>query len=151
MTDMTLYRLIDLGFIAFHTLLIGFNLLGWVWRRTRRLHLITIGATLLSWFGLGVVYGWGYCPLTDWHWDVKRALGETRLPASWVKYHLDLITGLDWSPALVDAVVIGSAIGACMLSIALNVRDRVRLRVSSARPTPAGPPPSVPPRGDRVR
>ena len=90
MTDLAIYRLLDILFVVFHTLLVGFNMLGWAWRRTRRLHLITISVTLLSWFGLGVVYGWGYCPLTDWHWDVKRVLGETALPASWMKYYLDL-------------------------------------------------------------
>ena len=123
MTDLAIYRLLDILFVVFHTLLVGFNMLGWAWRRTRRLHLITISVTLLSWFGLGVVYGWGYCPLTDWHWDVKRALGETALPASWMKYYLDLVTGLDWSAALVDAIVIGSALGALVVSVALNVRD----------------------------
>ncbi len=99
-------------------------MLGWTWRRTRRLHLFTIGATLLSWFGLGAVYGWGYCPLTDWHWNVKRALGETVLPASWVKYYLDRLTGLDWSAAVVDRLVIGSAVAALTLSALLNARDR---------------------------
>ena len=123
MTDLAIYRLLDILFVVFHTLLVGFNMLGWAWRRTRRLHLITISVTLLSWFGLGVVYGWGYCPLTDWHWDVKRALGETALPASWMKYYLDLVTGLDWSAALVDAIVIGSALGALVVSVVLNVRD----------------------------
>ncbi len=150
MSDLTWYRLLDAVFIAFHTLLVAFNLLGWIWRRTRRLHLIAITATLLSWFGLGLVYGWGYCPLTDWHWDVKRALGEAGLPASWVKYHLDLVTGLDWSPALVDSLVIGSAIGACVLSVALNVRDWARPRVSPSGPVPGGPPPSVPPPGGKT-
>lgn len=124
MTDATLYRLLDLGLLAFHGLLVGFNLLGWVWRRTRRLHLLAISATLLSWFGLGVVYGWGYCPLTDWHWQIKRALGETGLPASWVKYYLDRITGVAWDTALVDGLVIGSALAALVLSVVLNVRDR---------------------------
>ena len=123
-TDHTLYRLLDAGFLTVHTLLVGFNLLGWAWRRTRRLHLFTITATLLSWFGLGAVYGWGYCPLTDWHWDVKRALGETGLPASCLKYFLDRTTGVEWSPALVDALVIGSALGALVLSVALNLRAR---------------------------
>ncbi len=123
MTDLAIYRLLDILFVVFHTLLVGFNMLGWAWRRTRRLHLITISVTLLSWFGLGMVYGWGYCPLTDWHWDVKRALGETALPASWVKYYLDGSTGLDWSAGLVDAIVIGSALGALVVSVVLNVRD----------------------------
>ena len=123
MTDLAIYRLLDVFFVVFHTLLVGFNMLGWAWQRTRRLHLITISVTLLSWFGLGIVYGWGYCPLTDWHWDVKRALGETGLPASWMKYYLDLVTGLDWSAALVDGLVIGSALAALVLSAVLNVRD----------------------------
>lgn len=124
MNDATLYRLLDLGLLAFHSLLVSFNLVGWVWRRTRHLHLFAISATLLSWFGLGVVYGWGYCPLTDWHWQVKRALGETGLPASWVKYYLDRITGVAWDTALVDGLVIGSALAALVLSVVLNVRDR---------------------------
>ena len=124
MTDATLYRLLDLGLLTFHGFLVGFNLVGWVWRRTRRLHLFAISTTLLSWFGLGVIYGWGYCPLTDWHWQVKRALGETGLPASWVKYYVDRITGVTWDTALVDGLVIGSALAALVLSVVLNVRDR---------------------------
>lgn len=125
-TDLVLYRLLDSLFVAIHTALIAFNLLGWGWRRTRPAHLFTIGATLLSWFGLGAVYGWGYCPLTDWHWDVKRALGETALPSSWVKYYLDRVTGLDWSAAAVNGLVIGSAVAALALSAVLNARDRGR-------------------------
>ena len=128
MTDMALYRLYDVLFVVFHTALIAFNMLGWAWRRTRRLHLITISATLLSWFGLGVAYGWGYCPLTDWHWQIKRALGETALPASWIKYYLDRITGIGWSAAVVDGLVIGAALGALVLSVWLNLRDRSRRR-----------------------
>ena len=131
MTDPALYRLLDMLLVAFHTLLVGFNLLGWVWCRTRRLHLITISVTLLSWFGLGVVYGWGYCPLTDWHWQVKRALGETALPASCVEYYLDRLTGFDWSRTTVDAVVVGAALTALLLSVALNLRDRSVKRARS--------------------
>ena len=126
MSDPVFYHLLDTLFVAVHTLLVGFNLLGWAWRRTRRLHLIAISATLLSWFGLGAVYGWGYCPLTDWHWQVKRALGETHLPASCMKYYLDRITGFDWSPLVVDALVIGGALGALVVSAVLNVRGILR-------------------------
>lgn len=126
MTEPALHRLLDVLFVVLHTSLVGFNMLGWAWRGTRRLHLLTIGATLLFWFGAGAAYGWGYCPLTDWHWDVKRALGETGLPASWIKYHLDALTGIDWNAALVDAVVMGGALVALGLSVALNLRDRHR-------------------------
>lgn len=131
MPDLTYYRLLDAFFVAFHTGLIGFNLIGWAWRKTRRLHLLTITVTFLSWYGLGAVYGWGYCPLTDWHWDVKRALGELALPASWVKYYLDRLTGVDWSGGVVDALVIGSALGAFGASLALNSRDWLATRPST--------------------
>ncbi|MCY3613271.1 MAG: DUF2784 domain-containing protein [Gemmatimonadetes bacterium] len=132
MTDPGLYRLYDLVFVAFHTALIVFNMAGWAWRRTRRFHLLTISATLLSWFGLGIAYGWGYCPLTDWHWQVKRALGETGLPASWVKYYLDQLTGVAWNAGLVDGLVIGVALAALVVSVGLNLRDRRRLAPGSA-------------------
>ena len=33
------------------------------------------------------------------------------------------MTGLDWSAALVDTIVIGSALGALVVSVVLNVRD----------------------------
>ncbi len=133
MANLELYRLCDALFVVFHTALIAFNMLGWAWRRTRRLHLITISATLLSWFGLGVAYGWGYCPLTDWHWQIKRALGETALPASWIKYYLDRITGIDWSAGVVDALVVCSALGALAASIVLNVRDHRSARRRQSR------------------
>lgn len=126
LTDLAVYRLLDAGFVALHAAVVGFNMLGWAWRRTRRLHLLSIGGTLLFWFGAGMFYGWGYCPLTDWHWDVKRALGETGLPASWIKYHLDAVTGIDWNAALVDAVVMGSALAALALTVTMNMRDRRR-------------------------
>ena len=126
MTDLALHRLLDAAFLVLHTALVGFNMFGWAWPRARRLHLLSIGITLLFWFGAGAAYGWGYCPLTAWHWDVKRALGETGLPASWIKYHLDRGTGIDWSAGLVDTLVIGCALVASGLSVMLNLRDRRR-------------------------
>ncbi len=118
--------LLDLFFLVFHSSLVFFNLTGWIWRRTRRLHLLAIGATVLSWFGLGLFFGWGYCPCTDWHWQVKRARGETGLPRSYVKYYLDYATGLDWDPQLVNAAVVVLGLGALALSAWLNARDAGR-------------------------
>ena len=130
---MVLYRIYDALFVVFHTALITLIMLGWASRRTQRLHLVAVCATLLSWFGLGVVYGWGYCPLTEWHWQIKRTLGETALPASWIKYYLDRITGIDWSATVVDTLVVGSALAALVLSIALNWRRPTRFRQVSRR------------------
>jgi hypothetical protein len=115
---------LDIFFVIFHGALVVFNITGWIWRRTRRLHLVTMGLTCLSWIGLGFFYGFGYCPSTDWHWQVKRSLGETNLPNSYVKYYLDRMTGLDWNSSLVDNGVAALGIAALIISIALNVRDR---------------------------
>lgn len=118
-----MYLFLDYFFVVFHTGLVLFNLTGWVWGKTRRLHLVVIGLTVLSWFGLGVFYGWGYCPSTDWHWQVKRKLGETDLPNSYVKYYLDQLSGFAWDPLVVDAMVLILGVGALAVSVWLNRRD----------------------------
>ena len=72
-----MYTFLDYAFVVLHSFLVGFNLIGWAWLRTRRIHLVTISLTMFSWFFLGLYYGWGYCPCTDWHWTVKYKLGAT--------------------------------------------------------------------------
>jgi hypothetical protein len=132
-----MYSFLDWFFVIFHGALVLFNLTGWAWRRTRRLHLATISLTLLSWFGLGVFFGMGYCPCTDWHWRVKVRLGETDLPNSYILYYLDKITGTAWDPALVDVLVLGSTLLALVLSVGLNGWDYLRAhkrRSAASRP-----------------
>ncbi|MGM0945845.1 MAG: DUF2784 domain-containing protein [Bacteroidota bacterium] len=92
----TLLIIADWFFVIFHSALILFNLLGWIWRKTRKAHLITISLTLLSWGFLGIWWGWGYCPLTDWHWQVLEQLGTHNPPNSYISYLLDRV--LDWRP-----------------------------------------------------
>ena len=116
--------LLDYVFVVLHGGLVVFNLTGWAFHRTRRFHLATICLTLLSWFVLGIFYGIGYCPLTDWHWQVKEQLGEINLPNSYLKYYADQLTGLNWNPMLLDTVAVVSAISALLLSCWLNWRDR---------------------------
>jgi hypothetical protein len=118
------YALLDYFLVAFHGSLVLFNLTGWIWKRTRRLHLAVISLTFLSWFGLGVFFGWGYCPLTDWHWQVKGKLGETNLPDSYIKYYMDGLMGVDSLPFAVDTATLVLALSALVLSCVLNWRDR---------------------------
>ena len=118
-----MYVFLDYFFLVFHSGLVLFNLTGWIWRKTRRLHLFVISLTFLSWFGLGLFYGWGYCPSTDWHFQVKRKLGETGLPNSYVKYYLDRLSGFAWDPFVVDAIVLILGLGALAASVWLNWRD----------------------------
>ena len=114
---------LDWLLLILHLALVLFNLGGWAWRRTRRVHLGVILLTLGSWVGLGYFYGWGYCVLTDWQWEVKRRLGETELANSWVKHYVDRATGLDCDPWLIDIATVALAVTAFALSIGLNWRD----------------------------
>ncbi|MFP4280077.1 MAG: DUF2784 domain-containing protein [Halochromatium sp.] len=126
-------RLLDQALFLLHAALVLFILTGWVWQRTRRLHLLVVVLTLASWVGLGAWYGLGYCPLTDWHWQVKAALGETGLPASYIKYYADALTGTSWNPMLIDVWVVGLALTALVVSTVLNWRDWRRQRTRKRR------------------
>lgn len=120
---------LDIGFVVFHTALVVFNVLGWTVPRLRRANLVALILTGLSWFGLGVFYGLGYCPFTDWHWMVLRRLGETDLPPGYIQYLLDRLLGISVDAALVDAAVLAGFLAALAVSGALNFRDaRARRR-----------------------
>ena len=96
------YQFLDFFYTLLHLFLIGFNMLGWIWKSTRKLHIIAVGMTAMSWFILGIWYGIGYCPVTDWQWSVKEKLGESNLPNSFIKYIADKISGRDVSDYAVD-------------------------------------------------
>lgn len=116
--------LLDALLTIVHLVLIGFNLLGWIWPGTRKLHLICVVATAFSWLILGFWFGLGYCPITDWQWQVKEKLGEQNLPNSFIKYWADNFTGKDIPPAIVDmatAILFGLA---ALLSVYVNTRLR---------------------------
>ena len=111
---------LDILFTILHTVITLFNVVGWIFPKTRKLHLITIGLTFASWFILGFWYGFGYCFLTDWHWDVKEKLGETGLPSSFIKYFADKISGKDISATLVNNVTLIIFIITIILTIYYN-------------------------------
>jgi hypothetical protein len=111
---------LDIFFTLAHIILTLFNLTGWIWKRTRKAHLITLGLTLASWFVFGIWYGWGYCFLTDWHWDVKEKLGERNLPSSFIKYYADKISGKNFDPALVDKVTLYCLVFAVAAAVYVN-------------------------------
>jgi hypothetical protein len=123
---MILYKFLDIFFLVFHTLIIFFNLAGWIWQKTRLANLVLLTITAFSWFVLGVWYGFGYCFCVDWHWTVKTKLGEVDLPNSYIKYLLDQMTGLDWNAALVNTLTLVFFCSALAASICLNARDWLR-------------------------
>jgi hypothetical protein len=124
-----IYRVLDIFFVIFHTSLIFFNLFGWIWRKTRILNLVLLGLTGASWLFLGLLVGTlGYCPLTDWHFNVLNKLGETGLPSSYIKYLADRLTGLDFNPSLVDHITLFAFLAALTISLVLNIRDLILRR-----------------------
>jgi hypothetical protein len=119
-----IWRLLDIFFVLFHTFIILFNLFGWIWKRTRKYNLILLLLTGGSWLFLGLLVGTlGYCPLTDWHFEVLEKLGHTDLPLSYIKYLADRLTGLNFSSSLVDNITLYSFLAALMISFYLNLRD----------------------------
>ena len=118
MTD----QLLNVGFFVFHTAWIGFNCVGWRWRRTRRWHLVTLVLTALSWFGLGAWYGWGYCPCTDWHWQVRERMGYVD-PPSYTQLLIGELTGIDVGTAAANALTLGVLVVAGAISVVVNLRD----------------------------
>lgn len=119
---------LDIFFVLFHTALILFNLFGWIPRRLRRANLVALLLTAFSWLGLGLFYGIGYCPFTDWHWRVLWALGRTDLPRSYTQYLLVRLLGISLPAATVDVLTAASAALALAVSLTLNVRDWRRAR-----------------------
>jgi len=114
---------LDKFFFVFHTSLIFFNLFGWAWKKTRLAHLVVISLTALSWFGLGIWYGFGYCPSTDWHWQVRTRLGYYDLPDSYLQFLFEHLTGKTVSAQLVDIVAVSALFLALGISVFINYQD----------------------------
>lgn len=98
--------LLDLGFYLFHTLLIGFNVLGWIWPKTRIWHLVSMGLTAFSWFVMGAAYGWGYCLCTDWHFQVRERLGYLDTETSYVQLLAKHAFGVSMTRATSDILAV---------------------------------------------
>jgi hypothetical protein len=112
--------LLDIFLTLVHLVIIGFNLFGWIWPATRKAHFICVLATAASWFLLGIWFGIGYCPVTDWQWRVKEQLGEHDLPASFIKYYADKISGENISSVFIDEVTIICFTIVALLSVYVN-------------------------------
>lgn len=111
--------LLDYLFTIVHLAFVFFILFGWVNPRTRKAHVTALLLTLLSWLLLGLYTGTlGYCLLTDWHWDLKRALGETGMSSSFIEYIIERLTGINFSRTFIDTMTaMGLLFGGVMAAV----------------------------------
>ena len=113
-------QVLDIAFWVFHTVLVLFNLIGWIWPKTRRWHLATILATAASWFIMGIWYGLGYCLCTDWHFQIREQLGYKDDSPTYVHLMIKLLTGADLPAKLVETGTAGGFAFGLIMSLYTN-------------------------------
>ena len=87
-----------------HLAIIFFFLFGWLAGKTLLAHFILSILILLSWCGLGIFYGFGYCLVTDIQWKIKKRMDEKPYTEYYIKYMIDKVTGFDTNPNTVNTV-----------------------------------------------
>lgn len=125
------YQSLNIAFFLFHTVFITFILFAWLWKRARPAHLAACLLTAFSWGVLGIHYGFGYCPCTDWHWKVRYELGLYDMPRSYLKFLFDKLTGLDANPWWVDTIAVVVFVLLTLLSLFLNLHAWYHIRKST--------------------
>src|SRR5690606_8734184 len=113
---------LDIFFFVFHTLLTVFNLVGWAFRKTRRLNLITLLLTAFSWVVLGIFYGSGYWFLTDWHWMVRDRLGYETPYNSYIPFFLVTAFVIRTTAHPADTLTLILFVAALTISIGVNLQ-----------------------------
>ena len=120
-------EVLDLLFHVFHVTIILINVTFWMSFRTLRIAQITLLLTLISWVGFGFIYGFGYCFLTDWHWQVKESLGDSDLPMSYIKLVVDRTLGINSDVKLIDqwtTIVLVLSIVGCSVQTIRNRKTK---------------------------
>jgi hypothetical protein len=97
------------------------NLLAWIPKSTRKLHMIILVLTIVSWIGLGYFFGWGYCILTDWHWDILEYLGERPFHSAFVAYFFDRVFNVSMSNHFSNIITIAGLIFGLSGAIYVNI------------------------------
>ncbi len=117
------YYFLNIFFFVFHTAFTLFNITGWIFKTTRKLHLITILLTAFSWFVLGIWFGWGYCVCTDWHWMVREQLGYHDQSNSYIHFLILKTSGSNLDQQLVEYGTLVFFVTSFIASVGLNIWD----------------------------
>ena len=117
---------LDWFFTLFHALFTLFNIFGWIHLRTRKLHLITVSLTLFSWIIMGYFYGFGYCFLTDWHYQVLHKLGHKNLPYSYITFLIERMSGHRFDDRLVTNLTLWIFAIVVILTLFIQLKDKLK-------------------------
>ena len=121
----------DYCFTIFHSAFILFVLFGWIHPKTRKAHYLAILLTIIAWLILGLWVGTlGYCPLTDWQWEIKNQLGYRGLPNSFTEYVLEKILNTDLNTTFVDILTLLGLIFGVAMAIVRFVQGRFATKKS---------------------
>ncbi|MCX8064270.1 MAG: DUF2784 domain-containing protein [Candidatus Hydrogenedentes bacterium] len=101
-----LLKFFDVFLTLIHILFIVFILVGWHFKGSRRIHFWSVVVVGVFWFICGFYYGFGYCPLTDYHWRIKEGLGEKDLPYSFIEYVVERLSGVDFNTDIINYVTL---------------------------------------------
>lgn len=116
----SVHHIPDVFFFVFHIALIPFSLFGWIFRPLRKWNLITLWITAFSWFILGILFGFGYCFLTDWHWQIREKLGSTNPYNSYIHFLVETLFAVQVSATLVERYTAIFFMTAVIMSLATN-------------------------------
>ena len=125
----SILKIIDVFFIGFHTILILFNVFGWLVPRWRFANFISLSLTAFSWFLLGIWFGWGYCVCTDWHWQIREMLGYQNTSSSYIHFLILELTNIDIPAKLVDTYTAIVFVTVFLISIYLNLRKWIAKKI----------------------
>jgi hypothetical protein len=124
MGNLIFYKIVNFFFFTFHIALILFNLFGWIPHKLRKWNLASLSLTAFSWFVLGIFYGFGYCFLTDWHWEVRQKLGYTNESNSYIHFLVTHFTNINIEEDVVDTITAICFFSALALSVYVNILEK---------------------------
>ena len=110
--------LANIFFFFFHTMLIVFNLFGWIWKPTRIWNLVTLSLTLVSWTIMGIWRG---------------AMGIHETADSYVILLARKLTGWDPPVQLANSIALWLFVFSFAASLGLNTRDWRRAKRAPAQ------------------
>lgn len=115
------YHILNFLFHVLHLSIILFVMLGWMVAAFLPFHLALLLATLGSWFVLGHWLGQGYCPISDWHWEIKKNYGPGKPEGTYIHRILQSITGKALDSEKVDHMVVLATLVLTIGSVILNL------------------------------